>query len=390
MDRFDASSSSVTTAEEIIAEARAGRMFLLVDDENRENEGDIVIPAQFADADKINFMARHGRGLICLALTRERAEWLGLAPMSATNSSRQSTAFTVSIEARTGIETGISAHDRARTIAVAIALETSRYDIVSPGHIFPVVSKDGGTLVRAGHTEAAVDVARLAGLSPFGVICEVMKDDGTMARLPDLIEFSRLHRLKLGTIADLIAFRRRSERLVELIQSGSVLDGEGRAWELSVFRDLTNGIEHLALAKGDLNAPGPVLVRIQAEDVVEHVLSTKRARNLHTAMDQIATAGRGVVVLIRGAKPILPVAKRILARPLLRFSRTTVLAHRFWSRLALAIFNYFRQCHVPLWAWKASDFELWSTSRSVRRAAFSGQSFQPSLSDSIIHKGNLI
>lgn len=309
MDRFDASSSGVATAEEIIAEARAGRMFILVDDENRENEGDIIIPAQFADADKINFMARYGRGLICLALTRERAEWLGLAPMSATNGCRLSTAFTVSIEARTGIETGISAHDRARTIAVAIAPETSRYDIVSPGHVFPVVSKDGGTLVRAGHTEAAVDVARLAGLLPFGVICEVMKDDGTMARLPDLIEFARLHNLKLGTIADLIAFRRRSENLVELVQRGPILDGEGRAWELSVFRDLTNGIEHLALATGDLNEAGPLLVRIQAEDVVEQVLSTNRARNLHTAMDQIATAGRGVVVLIRGAKPIMPVAK---------------------------------------------------------------------------------
>jgi len=201
--------------EAIIDEARNGRMFILVDDESRENEGDLIVPAQMATPDAINFMARHGRGLICLALTKDRADQLGLEPMTRTNRSRNETAFTVSIEAKEGISTGISAADRARTIAVAIDSANEADALVSPGHVFPLVARPGGTLVRAGHTEAAVDVARLAGLNPSAVICEIMSDDGTMARLDDLMDFARAHGLKIGTIRDLIAYRLKKDHLVE-------------------------------------------------------------------------------------------------------------------------------------------------------------------------------
>src|SRR3954465_14449631 len=201
--------------EAIINEARNGRMFILVDDESRENEGDVVIPAQMATPDAVNFMARHGRGLICLALIKDRADQLGLEPMTRTNRSRNETAFTVSIEAKEGISTGISAADRARTIAVAIDSANGPDAIVSPGHVFPLIARPGGVLVRAGHTEAAVDVARLAGLNPSGVICEIMREDGTMARLDDLMDFARAHDLKIGTIRDLIAYRLQKDHLVE-------------------------------------------------------------------------------------------------------------------------------------------------------------------------------
>ncbi|HET6307290.1 MAG TPA: 3,4-dihydroxy-2-butanone-4-phosphate synthase, partial [Rhodopila sp.] len=204
-------SKYLSAADELIEEARNGRMFILVDDEDRENEGDLVVPAQFATPDAINFMARHARGLVCLALTRQRVEQLGLPLMSAHNSTRHQTAFTISIEARDGVTTGISAHDRARTIAVAINPECGRDDIVTPGHVFPLMAREGGTLVRAGHTEASVDITRKAGLYPAAVICEIMNDDGTMARLPDLVAFAQRHNLKLGSIADLIAYRRLTE-----------------------------------------------------------------------------------------------------------------------------------------------------------------------------------
>src|SRR3954451_22595805 len=219
LEKFLASGASgaMASPEQIIDEARNGRMFILVDDEDRENEGDLIIPAQMATPDAINFMAKHGRGLICLALAKERVDQLGLQPMSRSNGARLETAFTTSIEARDGVTTGISAADRARTVSVAIDAGKGAEHVVSPGHVFPLVARDGGVLVRAGHTEAAVDVARLAGLNPSGVICEVMKDDGTMARLPDLIAFAQLHGLKIGTIADLIAYRRRTERYVERV-----------------------------------------------------------------------------------------------------------------------------------------------------------------------------
>jgi len=227
--------------EQIINEARNGRMFILVDDDDRENEGDLVIPAQMATPEAVNFMARHGRGLICLAVTKDRADQLGLEPMTRTNRSRMETAFTVSIEAKDGISTGISAADRARTIAVAIDANYGPEAIVSPGHVFPLVAKPGGVLVRAGHTEAAVDVSRLAGLNPSGVICEVMSEDGSMARLDGLMDFARLHGLKIGTIRDLIAYRLKKDHLVEKVATAPFKATSGAPWQAQVFRDKSSG-----------------------------------------------------------------------------------------------------------------------------------------------------
>src|SRR3982751_5083155 len=236
--------------EAVINEARNGRMFILVDDEDRENEGDLVIPAQMATPDAVNFMARHGRGLICLALTKDRADQLGLEPMTRTNRSRNETAFTVSIEATEGISTGISAADRASTIAVAIDAANGPDALVSPGHVFPLVAKPGGVLVRAGHTEAAVDVARLAGLNASGVICEIMRDDGTMARLDDLMDFARAHDLKIGTIRDLIAYRLKKDHLVERVAMSPLVSSNGEQWQAQVFRDMSSGEEQLVLVHG--------------------------------------------------------------------------------------------------------------------------------------------
>lgn len=291
--------SALASAEEIIAEAKAGRMVVLVDDEDRENEGDLVIPAQFADAQAINFMAKYGRGLICLALTRERVERLGLPLMAQSNASRHQTAFTVSIEAREGITTGISAADRARTIAVAIDPTKGPADICTPGHVFPLMAREGGVLVRAGHTEAAVDIARLAGLTPAGVICEIMNDDGTMARLPDLVAFAQRHGLKIGTIADLIAYRRRTEKLVERRAETTINSIHGGAFRAIVYVNTVEYAEHVALVKGELSAPGPVLVRMHALNVLTDVLGDRGGSDLAPAMQLIAREGRGVVVLIR-------------------------------------------------------------------------------------------
>ena len=292
----------ISSAAEIIEEARAGRIFILVDDEDRENEGDLVIPAQFATPDAINFMIKHARGLVCLAMTKGRCERLGLPLMSQANGSRHETAFTVSIEAKEGVTTGISAADRARTIAVAINPELGRDDIVTPGHVFPLMARDGGTLIRAGHTEAAVDISRLAGLIPAGVICEIINDDGTMARLPDLVAFSQRHNLKLGTIADLIAHRGRTEKLVKRRESGLLTDKEGGAWRMTAYEDLIEHVEHLVLSRGDLSRPEPVLVRMHAVDSIGDIVGGTHLKALHGAMDQIREAGRGVVVLIRESK----------------------------------------------------------------------------------------
>ncbi|WP_421993465.1 3,4-dihydroxy-2-butanone-4-phosphate synthase [Roseococcus sp.] len=289
----------ITPTEELLEEARRGKMFILVDDEDRENEGDLVIPAQFATPDAINFMARYARGLICLAMTRQRVEQLGLPLMAQSNGTRHQTAFTVSIEARDGVTTGISAADRSRTVAVAINPEISREHIVTPGHVFPLVAREGGTLVRAGHTEAAVDFARLAELNPAGVICEIMNDDGTMARLPDLVQFAQLHGLKLGTIADLIAYRRRTERLVKRVEEGEVTHAVGGDWKLIVYAGSVEGGEHVALVKGDLSAPGPVLTRMHAASVLNDMVGGQGIRELHGAMEAIAAEGRGVVVILR-------------------------------------------------------------------------------------------
>ncbi len=297
-------SELVSPSETIIEEARNGRMFILVDDEDRENEGDLVIPAQMATPEAINFMAKHGRGLICLAMTEERVGELGLPLMSPKNESRLRTAFTVSIEAREGVTTGISAPDRARTIAVAIDPSKGRNDIVSPGHVFPLVAREGGVLVRTGHTEAAVDLARLAGLNPSGVICEIMNDDGTMARRDDLIAFAQRHALKIGTIADLIAYRRRHDRIVERALEADFDSRWGGRFRMHVYVNRVAYAEHIALVKGDVATPGPVLVRMHALNVLEDVLadsSTGRGGELATAMRMIAAEGRGVVVLLREA-----------------------------------------------------------------------------------------
>jgi 3,4-dihydroxy 2-butanone 4-phosphate synthase/GTP cyclohydrolase II len=291
--------------EAIINEARNGRMFILVDDEGRENEGDLVIPAQMATPDAINFMARHGRGLICLALTKERADQLGLEPMTRTNRSRNETAFTVSIEAKEGITTGISAADRARTIAVAIDAANGPDAIVSPGHVFPLVAKPGGVLVRAGHTEAAVDVARLAGLNPSGVICEIMREDGTMARLDDLMDFARSHGLKIGTIRDLIAYRLKKDHMVERVSETRFTARSGAHWTAQVFRDKASGEEQLALVHGNMDPTKPTLVRMHSLDLFADVLGERGPKSgvLQGAMRMIEKAGSGVVVALHAAAP---------------------------------------------------------------------------------------
>src|SRR5690349_13087272 len=283
----------LSSIEEIIEEARSGRMFILVDDEDRENEGDLVIPAQMATPEAINFMARHGRGLICLALTNERADQLGLEPMSRTNRSRLETAFTVSIEAKEGISTGISAADRARTISVAIDASNGPDAIVSPGHVFPLVAKPGGVLARAGHTEAAVDVSRLAGLNPSGVICEIMREDGTMARLEDLMDFARAHGLKIGTIRDLIAYRLKKDHLVEKVATAPFTACSGSPWQAQVFRDKASGEEQLALVFGALDPTRPVLVRMHSLDLFADVLGETGQRSgvLQSAMRAIEKEG---------------------------------------------------------------------------------------------------
>ncbi len=293
---------AISTIEEIIEEARQGRIFILVDHEDRENEGDLVIPAQMATPEVINFMATHGKGLICLTLPGERIDQLGLPLMASSNSSRHETAFTVSIEAREGVSTGISAHDRARTIAVAIDAAKGAADIATPGHVFPLRARDGGVLVRAGHTEAAVDISRLAGLNPSGVICEIMKEDGTMARLPDLVAFAQKHGLKIGTISDLIAYRRRHDNLVRVISERQITSEFGGDWSMRIYSDTTQGAEHIVLIKGDITTPAPVLVRMHAFDPLLDMVGAagaERSEEFSDAMRLIGAEGRGVLVLLR-------------------------------------------------------------------------------------------
>ena len=291
--------------EDVIEDARNGRMFILVDAQDRENEGDLVIPAQMATPEAINFMAKHGRGLICLALTAERAGQLNLELMARSNQTRRQTAFTVSIEAREGISTGISAHDRSHTISVAIDPTKDHNDVVTPGHVFPLVAKPGGVLVRAGHTEAAVDVARLAGVYPAGVICEIMTDDGSMARLNDLIPIAQHHGLKIATIADLIAYRLKYDSLVSRIEERTVESAFGGEFQLKVYANTVQSSEHIALVKGDISSGGPVLVRMHACNVMTDMLGTAGHKRplVEKAMEAIAKEGRGVVVLIRESDP---------------------------------------------------------------------------------------
>jgi 3,4-dihydroxy 2-butanone 4-phosphate synthase/GTP cyclohydrolase II len=305
----------LSSIEEVVEDAKAGKMFILVDDEGRENEGDLVIPAQMANAEAVNFMAKHGRGLICLSMTQDRVEELGLHLMSQKNQALHQTAFTVSIEAREGVTTGISAADRAQTIAVAIDAKKGRRDIVTPGHIFPLVAQDGGVLVRAGHTEAAVDIARMAGLNPAGVICEIMNDDGTMARMPDLVTFAQLHGLKIATIADLIAYRRRNERLIDLVSESKINSRFGGEFRIRVYSNSVEYAEHIALIRGDISGDEPVLVRMHQANILADSLgditpgefyggeARPRSGELAASMRMIAEANRGVVVFIRETAP---------------------------------------------------------------------------------------
>jgi len=294
--------SPISPIEDILEDARNGRPYILVDAEDRENEGDVIIPAQFATPDQINFMAKHARGLICLAITPERARSLRLPPMAAENRAGMGTAFTVSIEAREGVTTGISAADRARTIQVAVDPNRGADDIVSPGHVFPLVAREGGVLVRTGHTEAAVDISRMAGLTPAGVICEIMNDDGTMARMPDLVAFAQLHGLKIGTIADLIAYRRRTERFVERVLETPFESAHGGPFRLVLYRNTIEGAEHVALVHGRIDPIKPTLVRMHQVDFAADLLGHVEARQnyIPRALKTISEhPGAGVVVFLR-------------------------------------------------------------------------------------------
>ncbi len=294
--------SAISPIEEIVEEARNGRMFILVDAEDRENEGDLIIPAQFATPAQVNFMARFGRGLICLALPKDRARALDLDMMARENRESMKTAFTVSIEAKEGVTTGISAHDRAHTIAVAIDPTKGGDDIVTPGHVFPLVARDGGVLVRAGHTEASVDISRLAGLYPAAVICEIMNDDGTMSRLPELVSFAQFHNLKIGTIADLIAWRRRHDRFLERRIESDFESVHGGRFRVVVFRNTIDNVEHVALVKGRITGDEPALVRVHRMDFMADVLGEASGREgmLGRAMEQLAKSPEpGAIVLVR-------------------------------------------------------------------------------------------
>ncbi|KCZ97896.1 riboflavin biosynthesis protein RibA [Hyphomonas polymorpha PS728] len=298
--------AAISSIEEIIEDARNGRMFILVDAEDRENEGDLIIPATFATPEAVNFMAKHGRGLICLAMTQERAHTLALDMMTRNNRESMGTAFTVSIEAKEGVTTGISAHDRARTIAVAIDPTKDHDDIVTPGHIFPLIAKEGGTLVRAGHTEAAVDISRMAGLFPAGVICEIMNDDGTMARLPELIAFAQLHNLKIGTIADLIAWRRQNDRFLERRIEAPLESDYGSGFRTVCFRNTMDNSEHIAIVHGDIKPDATTLVRVHRTDILADILGEKGPRSglVSRAMRLIASdPNPGVVVFVNTMQP---------------------------------------------------------------------------------------
>ena len=305
-------SPALVPIEEIIEEARNGRMYVLVDDEDRENEGDLIIPAQMATPDAINFMATHGRGLICLTLTKTRVEQLGLDLMSRANGTRHETAFTTSIEAREGVTTGISAADRARTVSVAIDAAKGRDDIVTPGHVFPLIAREGGVLVRAGHTEAGCDISRLAGLNPSSVICEIMKDDGTMARMDDLVSFARLHNLKMGTIRDLIAYRRKHDHLVEKRAEMKFHSKWGGDWTAMTFFNKATGDETMALRKGMIDPAKPTLVRMHTMSMFVDVFGEDNERTglLSRSMEAIAAEGSGVVVVIN--KPMVGVVSRFM------------------------------------------------------------------------------
>ena len=304
VQKIDAPEEALSSIEEIIADVKAGKPVIIVDDEDRENEGDFIVAAEMATAENINIMARDGRGLICLPMEGAMCERLGLELMGRGNNSRHKTAFTVSIEAQEGVTTGISAADRAQTIKVAIDPESTENDIATPGHVFPLMARDGGVLVRAGHTEAAVDLAKLAGFSGAGVICEIMNDDGTMARLPDLIAFGQKHGYKIGTIADLIAYRRQHECLIEKIYEDDFSSRYGGEFKFYLYKNTMQYAEHIVLVKGDIaNAKDPVLVRMHAVNIFQDVLGSDEDSVLHKSMEIIGQEECGVIVILRPSDP---------------------------------------------------------------------------------------
>ncbi len=292
----------VCTIEEALEDIRQGKMVILVDDEDRENEGDLTMAAELATPEAINFMAKYGRGLICLTLTADKCDSLGLKPMVRDNTSPFETAFTISIEAKHGVTTGISAADRAHTILTAVSPQASANDLVSPGHIFPLRAKPGGVLVRTGQTEGSVDLARLAGLTPAGVICEIMNDDGSMARMPELKKFAKEHGLKICTVADLVAYRLKHEHLVRTVAEAKLPSRYGGDWRLVAFENDIDKLDHLALIKGDISGEQPVLVRVHSECLTGDVMGSMRCdcgEQLHKAMEAIDREGRGVVLYMR-------------------------------------------------------------------------------------------
>jgi len=291
----------ISSIEEIIEDLNKGKMVIMVDDENRENEGDLIIAAEKVDNEAINFMAIHGRGLICLSLTEIRVEELNLPLMSQNNESRDSTAFTISIEAKEGVTTGISAQDRAVTIHTAINNNKSKDDIMSPGHVFPLVARDGGVLVRAGHTEASVDLSRLAGFIPAGVICEIMNDDGTMARIPDLINFSEKHNIKIGRIVDLIVYRRQKDNFLKKSYESEITLKSGEHFDIKIYESSFDKTEQIVLSKGKIDDGKPILVRVHVTDYFENLLGDygSNDESLRKSIKEISKENRGILILVR-------------------------------------------------------------------------------------------
>ena len=291
----------ISSIEEIIEDQKKGKMVIMVDDEDRENEGDLIVPAEKIDDKLINFMATYGRGLICLSLSEERVRELDLPLMSQNNDSRDSTAFTISIEAKEGVTTGISAKDRAVTIMTAIDKKKTKKDLMSPGHVFPLVARDGGVLVRAGHTEASVDLARLSGYSPAGVICEIMNDDGTMARVPDLEAFSKKHKIKIGRIVDLIAYRREKDRFVKKTYDSEIILKDENKFQIKIYESMFDNTEQIVLTKGKIDDGEPVIVRVHVTDYFDNLFGFYGSsdESLHKAIKIISEANRGVIILVR-------------------------------------------------------------------------------------------
>ena len=291
----------ISSIDEILKDLKEGKMVIMVDDEDRENEGDLIVPAEKVDDHAINFMATHGRGLICLSLTEDRVKELDIPLMAQNNQGRDTTAFTLSIEAKEGVTTGISAKDRATTIHTAINYSKTKDDIMSPGHIFPLVARDGGVLVRAGHTEASVDLARLAGFTPAGVICEIMNDDGTMARVPDLITFSKKHNIKIGRIVDLISYRRKKDNFINKSYDSKITIKPGYNFDIKIFESAFDSTEQIVLSKGNFNDNAPVLVRVHVTDYFDNLFGNYGSDDdsLHKSIELINNEGRGILILIR-------------------------------------------------------------------------------------------